>query len=701
MAAVLLLVGFLSILAQVVLLRELAVSFFGSDPVFLLSISIWMIWTGVGALLGRWGRSEGPRAVATAFSLLGISIPLTVVLARGARILFRSTPGAYLPLERQAAALALTLAPCGLLLGYLFVRAARAHAARGGRFAAAYGIESAGSAIAGLASTALFAAGFSAIGASLGLGALSLFAASFFARMGPAFRFVCRVAGAAALALFLFLGRDLDRATLRWNFPFLLASRDSPYARVTVTGREGQVEIFESGALSYESGGTDDEELVHTALLQLDRVGSVLLVGGGATGAASEVRKHRPDSIEVIETDRVLLDVADEFLAGATGPARRAPGVRFVVEDGRRALRERRGPYDAVLVRMPEPEGGAANRFYTREFFADCARVLRPGGVLAFRLASAEQVWTAPLERRNGSVYRALASVFPGVVVLPGTSNVFLASDRPLSTDPGILARRHEERSLDARLIIPSYLAYLYTNDRFASVNRTLRCSTAPANSDGRPISYSFTVLRWLSRFHRPLAGVKTPGTAWFAAPLLFAGALLLLGRRSPAVSDLLAVALAGFAGIVVEFAILLRFQTASGLLYLSIGLLLAGFMAGLALGPIPGRRAAGVRGGGRLLLLALALHAALSALLFRWSGAGSLLVSLPWIACGGTVVGAVFSCAAEKGRAGGGALYAADLIGGSAGALIGTLLLLPVLGMELAVLWTAGAVLLGALFCL
>ncbi|MBU1936218.1 hypothetical protein KKG05_02385, partial [bacterium] len=49
----LLFIGFISILGQVALLRELAVAFFGSELIYLLAIAFWLIWTGLGALISR------------------------------------------------------------------------------------------------------------------------------------------------------------------------------------------------------------------------------------------------------------------------------------------------------------------------------------------------------------------------------------------------------------------------------------------------------------------------------------------------------------------------------------------------------------------------------------------------------------------------------------------------------------------------
>ena len=50
MPLALLLIGFLTLLAQVTLLRELNVAFYGSELIYLLALGIWLLWTACGAL---------------------------------------------------------------------------------------------------------------------------------------------------------------------------------------------------------------------------------------------------------------------------------------------------------------------------------------------------------------------------------------------------------------------------------------------------------------------------------------------------------------------------------------------------------------------------------------------------------------------------------------------------------------------------
>jgi spermidine synthase len=692
MTVVLIFIGFASILGQVVLLRELAVAFFGSELIYLLAIALWMIWTGVGAIIGRkGGRTQGcapTTCLSVSVAALGVVLPLAVVFVRGIRAIFGATPGAFMPFEQQVIAMALALAPAGFLLGFLFVQVAREHVARGGRFAGAYGWESLGGIFGGLASTFVLAGHVPAFATAI-LCSVITFAMGFFvASHSRGMRFLFGLGTLLSFAMLIFAAGRLDHATLHWQFPGLLETLDSPYGRLTLTKQEDQIALFENGAFSFETQGTESEELAHPALIQHELPKRILLLGGGTSGILLEILKYEPEQIDYVELDESLIDLARRYLPEEIRNSLTAAPVHLYISDERKYLRNTSQRYDVILVDMPEPTSGQANRYYTREFFEECARRLPPGGLVAFRLPSAEQYWTPGLARRNTSIYRALKSALPQIVVLPGTSNVFLASREPLTTDTRLFLNRYLERHIEAKLARPSYIHYLYTNDRFAEIKRILTTTDAPINSDFRPICYQLTLVVWLSRFYRGIADFQAALGAWTWGFLLLFGFLVWILRRNAVAAKIALVAAAGFVGMVIEFAVLLRFQTASGVLFRDIGLLLAGFMAGLAVSPAVGRWAARTRKGGFILVLIFALVCSASAFLFHWEGMRSIVVAVGWLFFAGCGVGAIFCYATEKVEGKGNSLYAADLLGGSLGALAGSLVLLPSLGLDISALW-------------
>jgi len=678
-------VGFLSMVGQVALLRELAVASFGVELIYLLGLGLWLAAGALGAVAGRARVPEPSKAIDRAFLLLALLIPLGIAFLRGARVLFGGVPGAYLPLGQQVATAALGLAPAGVALGWLFRRTAQRAAATGGTLAAAYAWESAGGALGSVTATLSLHWGVPnlVLGVACGVAGAGVAAAS-----RPARRLALPVA-AALLALLAVTG-TVDLRTTAWNHHGLVAVADTPYGRVAVTRAGAQVAVFGNDALEYESEGTEAEEFVHLAALQVPPGSMVLALGGGAAGVAAELLRHAPSRVDYVEGNRAMYRALLPHLPPETRRSLEREPVRVVFGDPRRFL-SAAGKYDLILVASAEPASGEGNRFYTAEFFRLCAGRLNPGGVVALKLPSSENLWTPLLLRRNGSVHAALRSAFPDVLVIPGGTDTLLGSDGRLERDPGELARRLRERGIDARLVTPQYLRYVLTNDRVGQVARLLSGTDAPPNTDGRPVCYQQTLLLWLEKF---LPGLDVPGIAdrraGFAL-LALAAAVLAASRLRPAWRRAALVAVAGFGGMATESVVLLRYQAESGSLYQDIGLLLTSFMAGLAAGALAFDRLAAVRPpvrrwwGVALLVALAALEGALAlgaeggGFLFRMGPAATILCL-----CGALVAG-LFGYASRVGVDDQGAvvspLYAADLLGGCLGSFLAGLLLLPLLG--------------------
>jgi spermidine synthase len=236
---------------------------------------------------------------------------------------------------------------------------------------------------------------------------------------------------------------------------------------------------------------------------------------------------------------------------------------------------------------------------------------------------------------------------------------------------------------------------FLYRNDRYRELETILAETEEAANSDERPVVYRETLRLWASRFIGPVG--RAPGTppgALTAAAALFALAFLVAlaaGRRHHGFGRIILVGAAGFAGMLLETLVLLRYQVQQGILYRDIGILLTGFMAGLTAGALALERwgRSGDRLGMRLtgagLLVGFASVSSLVAVSFKAGRTLSLPEAFMLLFVAGGLVAGVFalaSFAAGEDRTEIGSLYAADLAGGSLAAVLGTLLLIPLAGM-------------------
>ncbi len=724
-------VGFISILGQVVILRELTVAFYGIELIYILAMGFWLFGTAIGAALGRRSRLPKERHIRVLLPATAVVLLADVGLIRGIRIVLGAVPGGYLPFTEQLFGLAVALVPISVAAGLLFQWSAKLYVTADRTLAGAYAVESAGGVLGGLSSTLFlsiglqnFAAAVICSGAAVAVVALHVARSKGIkpreARRHRVLEYSL-YAGLAGILMLLVASRQLDRWMTSWDHPHLVEAGDTPYNRITVTSQEGQVCVFEDGALSYETQGIAAEEFVQLSTLQSVRPQKVLLLGGGFEGILLETLKLPVERIDYVEINKGMLKSVAAHLPDELTNSLNDRRVNIVYADPRQFL-HRAKSYDMILAAMPEPMSAQNNRFYTREFFEECSARMAEGGVFAFEIRSAENLWTPQMEARNSSIYSALKSVFKNIVVLPGVTNIFIASSSPLTTEPAILTERFEERDLHTRLVSPQYIKYLYTNDRFAGISELLSTRLASANSDLHPACYGYAMSLWLSKFFpgftlpvpQPLTltGLVNSIPFWIAV-----GVLLLAGRTAGARRFIL-VMLAGLVGMVMETLLMLNYQSKSGVLYQDIGILLMSFMIGLTLGAFlvdryvrpkalikqtgPGHGSfAGLAGLG--LFVGFALLNAVTYYLFKSEYLNSLYSTSLLLILDGAFVSAIFALVAlretEDGKAIPIRLYSADLIGGSIGSLAASLYLIPIYGILPTAIMMAGAAMCGMVF--
>ena len=124
------------------------------------------------------------------------------------------------------------------------------------------------------------------------------------------------------------------------------------------------------------------EMMAHVPLMALARPRRVLVVGGGDGGVLREVLKHPSvEKATLCEIDRAVIDLSlkhyPEIADGCLDDAR----ADVVIADGLKYVAETREKFDAIIVDSSEPIGPSAV-LHTREFFTDCKRALKEGGVL-------------------------------------------------------------------------------------------------------------------------------------------------------------------------------------------------------------------------------------------------------------------------------------------------------------------------------
>lgn len=700
-------VGFTSTVAQVVLIRELVAVFYGNELVFGLILAAWMMWVAAGS----WGasrlivrRGAGAGAFAGMAVLGGGLLPALIALIRAARAWLGVTPGAFFEFGQMVWFILLVLAPLCVVLGaqftlgaVLLVGSATPPEDKKGRgVGSAYAIESVGAVLGGSLFSFVLVFLLNPFQIALGLAVLNLVAAALVGRVAVGGK---GWAGLVVLIVLGFglawpLGKMLHDVTLARQWPGLALTVDSRYGRLVVVEQGEQRAFFENGLLMFETQSVFAEEVAHLPLLAHPAPARVLLLGGGIGGVLRETLKHPVEEVFYVELDPRIIESAAQALPRDEAALLDDPRVRLVYSDGRRFVNQAEGGFDVVIVDLPEPATGQINRFYTREFFVGVRSLLDPGGIVSVGLSSAENYWSPELARRNASVFQTMRSVFPYVIVTPGETNFYLASSGPLPEQAAPLVKRLAERDITTRWVQAPYLEWLFTTDRFSqALARLMTEEGVRLNYDLAPICYYYDMALWLTLFGAGLRQVFESAALarlwWLLVPVL-AGAFVL--RGSPRLAVRTTVGLVGLAMMGLEIVLLLAFQALFGYVYYAVGLVVMAFMGGLAVGAGLASLVGEARVRWALLgtLAGLVLYAGILPLaLVPWLPVAHLSFAILTLGAG-ILGGLVFALAARLlARLPGievssvaGSLYGADLVGGCIGAVVTGMLLVPVFGI-------------------
>ena len=124
------------------------------------------------------------------------------------------------------------------------------------------------------------------------------------------------------------------------------------------------------------------EMMSHVPLFALAEPRQVLVIGGGDGGILREVLKHASVEKAVLcEIDRAVVDMSIKYFPEVSAGAFDNPRAEVVIADGLKFVAETEQRFDAILVDSTDPQGPGAVLF-TKQFYADCRRCLKKGGVL-------------------------------------------------------------------------------------------------------------------------------------------------------------------------------------------------------------------------------------------------------------------------------------------------------------------------------
>ena len=613
------LIGFTSVIAQIVLMRELIVVFYGNEISLGIMLAGWLLWTAIGSSVSGQVSArlrDSRKLMACLETLIAAVFPLTILAVRASRPVLQSVPGEILGPAPMFLTSFVTLSAFCLLSGGLFAAGSKlcADEARTSTASAAssvYLLEAAGSGLGGVLASLVLIRYCTSFEIALFVALLNLLAAAWVGVRTPSYRRVL-------LALILIAALPIPRAArlleakslaLLWHGFSLVESRNSVYGNLALVATSESRSLFENGLrVLTVPDPSAAEESVHFALLEHTAPRSVLLIGGGINGSLAQALQYSSlERLDYVELDPAILGVAERHFAHAWNRVRSDPRVRIHPMDGRLFLKTSNAKFDVIIINLPDPFTAQLNRFYTQEFFIEAAEKLNPGGVLSFQVTSSENYISRELADLLRCLQKTLRAVFPQVVAIPGETVHFLAANQPgsLTLDPSELMTRLRERHIRTQYVREYYIPFRMSPDRMLDLQLQIEPQPAtPINRDFTPIAYYFDVVLWSSRFHshwrellESLARLRFGAVAG-AVTLGVLGLALLsalyerirvarpaeeMSRHKATLG--LCVAAMGFTLLGLEVLLLLGFQALYGYVYQQLSILVAVFMVGMAAG--------------------------------------------------------------------------------------------------------------------
>ncbi|MBW0013663.1 polyamine aminopropyltransferase [Mycobacterium sp.] len=272
---------------------------------------------------------------------------------------------------------------------------------------------------------------------------------------------LCALAAALGLlATLLVRSADIETTSRQRLYADpIIAYRHTPYQEIVVTRRGNDMRLYLDGGLQFST--RDEyrytETLVYPALGAGAR--SVLVLGGGDGLAARELLRQRGiERIVQVELDPAVIDLARTTMRDANGGSLDDPRVNVVIGDAMTWLRGTNvaasGPFDAIIVDLPDADTPVLGRLYSTEFYALAARALAPNGLMVVQAGSPFSTPTA-FWRTVSTIRSAGYAVTPYHVHVPtfGDWGFALAQPGEAAPTPRVPADAPPLRFLNQRVL--------------------------------------------------------------------------------------------------------------------------------------------------------------------------------------------------------------------------------------------------------
>jgi len=706
-----LVIGSSGIAAQVLLLRELLVGFYGNELTLGIILANWIIAEALGVfILGKFiDRIKNKTSVFIILQIIfSILLPLSIYLSRTFKSLSGIPFGEGVGLYAIFCLSFLIILPVGFCHGGLFSSACKIYSSIG----KVYAWETIGTIFGGIILTYLFIPHLNSFQVVFIVSVANLIICLFFFKaVTKALKYIILFLIFMTIIFSLEGGINyVNKLSInkQWGPQEVLDYRNSVYGNIAVTKKEEQYTFFYNGIPVVTTPYPDKQfvqEFGNLPLLFSKNPKDILVISAGAGGLINELLKHPVRKIDYAEPDPLIIKMLRQYSSALTQKELTDPRVNIINLDGRFFVRNTLNKYDVVLIGLSRPSDLTSNRILTQEFFSLVRKRLAPDGIIALTLPGSLTYLSQELKNLNACILNGLKNIYVCVRIIPGDYNMFLASDSEdiLAANPDLIRQRISQRNIKTDILIPAYLDFRLNKQWVDWFQGSLIGATRKINQDLRPFAVYQMLVLWNKQFSPGITyifGVLENLNLSFLFALISGITLALFyifyRRRNKNLTVVYSIATTGFFGMLANLVLIFTFQIFYGYLYYMIGILISIFMAGIALGGI--FMTAGLRRiknglrlfiGFEVLIVVFSFVTALTITKFLWSAHYVSLIFIALFFISGLFLGLEFPLASKiylggKGQVGttAGILYSADLIGGWVAGVLGSIVLLPVLGL-------------------
>jgi len=567
------LLGVISSIFQLTLLREFTFSIAKNELSFVIAVGMWLLFASMGSLAGR--RKAFLRQLFLPLMLtliFGVSICLIHLVKSMFGLTYYEVSSLYFVL---VSSLALIGAP-SFLMGYCFGAFStgylESHPYLQKNFARFFAYEALGFFIGGVFYT-FFLSGYSNPLVFAAMPLLFLFALP-----GPAVKRTLSGLAVILISFIFFVSFDpLLKKELKGAD--ILMNKASRYGPVILARQFGVESLYVNGSLIATSEDKAwNEEFIHVSLSARKSIKDVLFIGPYFSGQVGEILKHGIERLDCVDINPVLSSLAADRI-----PAAEKALAGLIVDDPRLYIRDTDRRYDCVIMNMGAPSNLTFNRYFSLEFFRLVEKRLTAGGVFCFYIPSKRDILSPNILDFDSCMINTLDKVFTDKLLVPSDTMIVIASDSALNS--GELIENFSASGVKTDYLTEYHLRDLLDPGRVSYVEGRIDGKVA-INTDYDPAGFLYYLLLEQTKFY-PDLDIDVPAArghiiAVFIVIAVLSAMLSFLKSRS---LILLNAAVVGFTSIGLTTIIYILFQIYSGALFWKLGILIASFMIGLASG--------------------------------------------------------------------------------------------------------------------